>query len=58
MRSTLASPVMLGTANEKKDVIGITRGLAWTEYGGETLDIEAVALPGRARLSAQVNWAK
>ncbi len=31
---------------EKSDLIGITTGLAYTETGGDILQIEAVALPG------------
>lgn len=31
---------------EKNDLIGITTGLAYTETGGDILQIEAVALPG------------
>ena len=34
---------------EKKNLIGITNGLAWTEVGGELLTIEAVALPGKGK---------
>ena len=36
-------------ANEKPEV-GIVRGLAWTSVGGETLEIEVVALNGTGKL--------
>jgi len=36
---------------EKIDQIGITNGLAWTEYGGEMLKIEAVLIPGKGKLT-------
>src|SRR5260370_10174155 len=36
---------------ELEDLVGITTGLAWTEVGGELLQIEAVLVPGRGRLS-------
>ena len=36
------------TANEK-DQIGQVKGLAWTEVGGELLEIEAVTLPGKGK---------
>ena len=31
----------------KKDEIGISRGLAWTQVGGDTLQIEVNVMPGR-----------
>ena len=34
---------------ELEDLVGITTGLAWTEVGGELLQIEAVLVPGRGR---------
>ena len=34
----------------KKDDIGIVRGLAWTEVGGDTLEIEVNTMPGEAGL--------
>ena len=33
-------------ANEK-DEIGIARGLAWTQVGGDTLQIEVNIMPGK-----------
>ena len=36
---------------EEKDLVGITTGLAWTEVGGELLQIEAVTLPGKGRMT-------
>jgi len=35
---------------EKKNLIGITNGLAWTEVGGEILRIEATVVPGKGKL--------
>lgn len=34
----------------KKDEIGIARGLAWTQVGGDTLQIEVNVLPGKGEL--------
>ena len=34
---------------EERDQVGIVTGLAWTEVGGELLNIEAVAVPGKGR---------
>ena len=36
---------------EKEDRIGIAKGLAWTEVGGELLVIEVTTLPGRGKLT-------
>jgi ATP-dependent Lon protease len=35
---------------EGEDQVGVVTGLAWTEVGGETLQIEAVMLPGKGRM--------
>jgi len=36
---------------EPNDLVGVTTGLAWTEVGGELLSIEAVALPGKGKIT-------
>ncbi|HEY2069468.1 MAG TPA: endopeptidase La [Rhizomicrobium sp.] len=33
-----------------EDQVGVVMGLAWTEVGGETLQIESVMLPGKGRM--------
>jgi ATP-dependent Lon protease len=35
---------------EEKDEIGVATGLAWTEFGGELLQTEAVIMPGEGKL--------
>ena len=35
---------------EEADEVGLTTGLAWTEFGGELLQTEVVVLPGRGKL--------
>ena len=35
----------------KKDEIGISRGLAWTQVGGDTLQIEVNIMPGKGEIS-------
>jgi ATP-dependent Lon protease len=35
---------------ESEDQVGVVTGLAWTEVGGDTLQIEAVMLPGKGRM--------
>lgn len=37
---------------EEEDRIGVTTGLAWTEVGGELLQVEAVRVPGKGKVSA------
>jgi len=37
---------------EGKDMIGVSTGLAWTEVGGELLNIEAVTFPGKGKVSS------
>lgn len=34
----------------KKDEVGIVRGLAWTQVGGDTLEIEVNTMPGEGKL--------
>ena len=36
---------------EDEDKVGVTTGLAWTEVGGEILQIEAVMVPGKGRMT-------
>lgn len=40
-----------GTMIEKKDEIGQTTGLAWTEAGGDILFIEVALMPGKGQLT-------
>ncbi|MGC6484037.1 MAG: endopeptidase La [Candidatus Puniceispirillales bacterium] len=35
-----------------EDQVGVTTGLAWTEVGGELLNIEAVTVPGKGRVTS------
>lgn len=35
---------------DKTDRIGVTNGLAWTAYGGEILQVEAVIMPGNGKI--------
>jgi ATP-dependent Lon protease len=43
---------------ENNDVIGVTTGLAWTQYGGEILYIESILSPGKGLLSITGNLGK
>ncbi|MCK8600242.1 endopeptidase La [Desulfoferrobacter suflitae] len=35
---------------EEQDEIGLATGLAWTEFGGDTLGIETVLMPGKGKI--------
>ncbi|MCI6989315.1 MAG: endopeptidase La [Campylobacter sp.] len=38
-------------AVDKKDVVGVVNGLAWTSVGGDILQIEAIKIKGKGKLS-------
>lgn len=38
-------------ATEDQDAVGVVTGLAWTEVGGELLNIEVAVLPGKGKLT-------
>src|SRR5690606_3479613 len=40
---------------EAEDQVGIVTGLAWTEFGGDILTIEALKMPGRGRMTVTGN---
>ena len=40
---------------DEEDQVGIVTGLAWTEFGGEILTIEAIKMPGRGRMTITGN---
>ncbi len=40
---------------DEEDQVGIVTGLAWTEFGGDILTIEAVRMPGKGRMSITGN---
>lgn len=37
---------------EHEDALGVATGLAWTQFGGEILSIEAVLIPGKGNVKA------
>ncbi|MDA3969955.1 MAG: endopeptidase La [Desulfobulbaceae bacterium] len=51
VRNYLGNPRFRFGVAEEKDQIGLTTGLAWTEVGGELLQIETVLMPGHGKLT-------
>jgi ATP-dependent Lon protease len=37
--------------SEEKDEVGLSTGLAWTEFGGEILGIETITMPGKGKIT-------
>lgn len=50
IKKYLGAPKYSSTLAEKKDEVGMSTGLAWTEAGGEILFIEVALMPGRGQL--------
>ena len=42
---------------DQDDQIGVVTGLAWTEMGGELLQVEAVKVPGKGKITQPENLA-
>jgi len=52
IREWLGHPIFKRTAlGTSKDRIGLATGLAWTEVGGDVLEIETTVLPGKGQLT-------
>ncbi|MGB9660973.1 MAG: endopeptidase La [Moorellaceae bacterium] len=47
----LGIPRYRHTLAEEAEVVGVARGLAWTEVGGEVLNVEAAVLSGKGNLT-------
>lgn len=46
----LGPKIIFGEKSEKKDLVGVTNGLAYTEAGGDMLKIEVCVLPGNGKI--------
>ncbi|NWG01683.1 MAG: endopeptidase La [Syntrophaceae bacterium] len=46
----LGPPPYLPSEEQKRNEVGVATGLAWTETGGETLQVEASTTPGKGSL--------
>ena len=51
IRDLLGVPPFRDNKAEKEPQVGLAHGLAWTSIGGVTLDIEAVSVPGKGKVS-------
>ncbi len=51
VRALLGVPPFRDEQAEKQPQVGLSHGLAWTSVGGVTLDIEAVAVPGKGNVT-------
>ena len=47
----LGPPRFKSTEIEEKDHIGMSTGMAWTQFGGELLFVETLTMPGRGRVT-------
>jgi len=46
----LGSPLIISNVRDKKSLIGVAKGLAWTQYGGVTLSVETLILEGSGKV--------
>ncbi|MDZ7703831.1 MAG: endopeptidase La [Trueperaceae bacterium] len=51
VRELLGVPPFRDEKLEREPQIGLTHGLAYTPYGGVTLDIEAISIPGKGSIN-------
>ena len=50
LRQYLGVPRYKQHSHELEPTVGIATGMAWTQFGGEILNVEATAMPGSGRL--------
>ncbi len=55
LESILGAPDYNTREGNKKDLIGVSTGLAWTQVGGDTLCIEVNTMPGSGKLELTGN---
>ena len=50
MNKYLGIPKYQWNRSEERDEVGLTTGLAYTQYGGATLECEVAVVPGKGKL--------
>ncbi len=50
LKALLGPPIYLARSNDDEERCGIANGLAWTEAGGEVLDVEVAVVPGSGQV--------
>ena len=55
LKELLGVPHYQGNSRSKQDQIGVVNGLAWTEVGGELLEVEAGVMDGSGKLELTGN---
>ena len=50
LKALLGPPIYLDRNNDEENRSGIANGLAWTEAGGEVLDVEVAVVPGSGQV--------
>lgn len=51
IKKYLGVPKFKKSADDIQEEVGVSNGLAWTEFGGEMLSIEVITTPGKGQLS-------
>ncbi|MCR5741679.1 MAG: endopeptidase La [Gammaproteobacteria bacterium] len=50
LKDYLGKPIFSNNVAEKDDMVGVVTGLAWTQFGGDTLQIEVTTFKGKGGL--------
>ena len=50
IKDYLGKPIFSNNIAEKEDMVGVVTGLAWTQFGGDTLSIEVTTFKGKGGL--------
>ncbi len=50
LKDFLGKPIFSNNQAEKEDMVGVVTGLAWTQFGGDTLQIEVTTFKGKGGL--------
>lgn len=50
LQKYLGSPIIMPDGKDKRSLIGVAKGLAWTPFGGATLSVETLVLDGSGKV--------